>query len=131
MAQAIRLTATVDTKELMAKFKKLSKVMRGNVLMEAAMEGAYFLQRRQQEVIRQKDIIDLGNLLGSIRAEPDQQSATFASAVTGTNVEYGLYHEFGTYKMAARPWMRPAFDSSTGKIEKIQQLYLARRLANI
>lgn len=32
------------------------------------------------------------------------------TAVVGTNVEYGRYLELGTQKMAARPWLRPAFE---------------------
>lgn len=30
--------------------------------------------------------------------------------VVGTNVEYSVYVEFGTYKMAAQPYLRPAVE---------------------
>lgn len=46
------------------------------------------------------------NLLGEIRSEFDGD----AVYVVGPTVEYAVYHEFGTYKMAARPFMRPAMD---------------------
>jgi len=29
----------------------------------------------------------------------------------GTNVEYAAYQEYGTYKMAAHPFLRPALDN--------------------
>lgn len=35
------------------------------------------------------------------------------SAVVGTPVEYGIYQEFGTRKMDAQPYMRPAIDIIT------------------
>lgn len=37
----------------------------------------------------------------------------------GTNVRYGAWLEFGTMKMAARPWLRPAVEKVTEKISKI------------
>ena len=42
---------------------------------------------------------------------------------TGTNVEYAPYVEFGTYKMAARPFLRPAYDKNIEKLsEKLKQI---------
>lgn len=36
-----------------------------------------------------------------------------------TDVEYGLYLELGTRKMAARPFLRPALNANIGKIQRI------------
>jgi HK97 gp10 family phage protein len=37
----------------------------------------------------------------------------------GTNVEYGIYQELGTVKMAAQPYLRPALYHSKENILKI------------
>ncbi|KAA0257208.1 hypothetical protein FHQ18_11630 [Deferribacter autotrophicus] len=40
-------------------------------------------------------------------------------AIVGTPVFYGLFHEEGTNKIPARPFMKPAFESMQAKTEKI------------
>lgn len=37
-------------------------------------------------------------------------------AYVGSNVEYAIYQELGTYKMGARPYLRPALQSVMGGI---------------
>lgn len=63
-----------------------------------------------------------GNLKGSIQWESDGKSGGDTSgtsltekpskngAIVGTPVEYGVYQEFGTRKMNAQPFLRPAVD---------------------
>jgi hypothetical protein len=53
---------------------------------------------------------DLGQLATNVRINGLQQ-ATLASmaAVVGTSVLHGAWLEFGTSKMAARPWLLPSF----------------------
>jgi len=41
--------------------------------------------------------------------QPKKEWGIFVG-VMGTNVEYAPFLEFGTVKMSARPWIRPAFD---------------------
>ena len=64
-------------------------------------------------IIVEKDIIDTGNLLNSVAHEVEGETAH-----VGTNVEYGVYQEFGTRFMAARPWLRPAVDEHHAEIRK-------------
>lgn len=52
-----------------------------------------------------------GELRASILSE-----ASGNTAVIGTNKEYAIYVEFGTYKMAAQPYMVPALKSSTDAV---------------
>lgn len=48
--------------------------------------------------------VDTGNLRNSItHAQYDEDTE-----IIGTNVEYAPYVELGTYRMAARPYLRPA-----------------------
>lgn len=47
--------------------------------------------------------VDTGALKNSIVAEQDGDDA-----IVSDGVEYGVHLEYGTVKMAARPWARPA-----------------------
>ena len=38
------------------------------------------------------------------------------SAEVGTNVEYAMYQEFGTYKMVAHPYLIPAMEESEAEV---------------
>ena len=40
------------------------------------------------------------------------------TAIIGTNIEYGIYQELGTYKMAARPYLVPALKNNEDKIKE-------------
>ena len=56
---------------------------------------------------------DTGRLAGSIFALVD---ADKLGGEVGTDVKYGRFLEFGTVKMAARPWLHPTFDRLKPKI---------------
>jgi HK97 gp10 family phage protein len=118
-------------KELQAKLKKLQSEIAGDTLREAAQDGAYIQQRRIMEIIREKDIIDTGQLLGSIRTEVVTATQTKVQIDTGTNVAHAEPNEFGTWKMAARPFMRPGFDESKADAETAVRGYIRRRIEAI
>jgi HK97 gp10 family phage protein len=54
-----------------------------------------------------------GRLRGSIGAESGMDAEGFYVDV-GTDVEYGPFVEFGTRKMRAQPFMRPALAEASG-----------------
>jgi hypothetical protein len=58
--------------------------------------------------IELKRVIDTGALLGSIVSEPGGNN----TMVVRDGVPYGVYNEFGTYKMAARPFFVPAVEKA-------------------
>lgn len=57
---------------------------------------------------------DTGRLVSSVRYI--MESAT--SYRVGTSVEYGPMLEFGTSRMAARPWLLPSFERARIGVEK-------------
>lgn len=55
--------------------------------------------------------VDTGTLRRSIHGQVDG-----TDGVVGTNTEYAGYVEFGTYKMAAKPYLAPALKSHQSDI---------------
>lgn len=59
---------------------------------------------------------DTGRLAANVEFEVATKSK--AVAVVGTNIAYGPHLEFGTSKMAARPWLMPSFRKATEGVAK-------------
>lgn len=59
---------------------------------------------------------DTGGLSSSVRKV--LPTAGNLTGEVGTNVTYGKYLEFGTSKMAARPWLLPSFKAAKIGVEK-------------
>ncbi len=66
---------------------------------------------------------DTGRLVASIFAEIESGGL---GARVGTDVRYGRYLEFGTSRMAARPWLFPAFsrkkDAAVNRVRKAMEI---------
>jgi len=93
--------------ELGRKFGQLKEHTQGVVLRNAAISGAMVMQNA---AVR-KCPKDTGTLARSIHTEVTDQFNTRVMTEVGTNVEYGPYVEFGTKRMGAQPYLRPAFDN--------------------
>lgn len=59
---------------------------------------------------------DTGRLASSVRVI--LPTATSLSGEVGTAVKYGAWLEFGTSRMAARPWLLPSFERAKVGVEK-------------
>ena len=73
------------------------------------------LQRRALQVDRQaKHLcpVDTGRLRDSITNELGRDSIGLY-ALIGSNVEYAIYVELGTSRMAAQPFLRPALQAAS------------------
>lgn len=60
---------------------------------------------------------DTGNLRASVHYTIETSGQTIIGRV-GTDVEYGKMLEYGTSKIAPRPWLKPALDNNKDFIEK-------------
>lgn len=123
------MSTVIGTKELIAKFNKLSEAARGKALENSLVAGGLLISNSAKD----KAHYITGTLKRSIHvgghtaeSSPDFTpedvagnysdvggnitSETSASIMVGTNVEYGKHQEYGTSKMAARPFLRPALD---------------------
>ena len=62
--------------------------------------------------------VDTGRLRNSItHATAPEEGAVYI----GTNVEYGIYQEFGTVNQAGTPFLRPALDNHLGEYKSIAE----------
>jgi HK97 gp10 family phage protein len=71
---------------------------------------AFQVEAEAKGNIREKHIIDTGALFNSVNTKKVKRGLYWVS----DGVLYGIFHEFGTHKMSARPWMIPA-------VEKVRQ----------
>jgi HK97 gp10 family phage protein len=62
--------------------------------------------------------VDTGNLRGSIENEVIDNDK---SVVIGTNTEYAVYVEKGTYKQRAQPYLTPAVEENKSRIKKLAE----------
>ncbi len=126
---------------LLKKFSRMENKLpdnMGNILLDAAITlkgaaqrsiqekssgGAQFRYRngvkRSVMVSRPGDPpnSDTGRLVRSIKARKISLREA-AAGIFGQDAPYGKWLEFGTHKMEARPWLRPAFHNSRKIIEE-------------
>ena len=69
----------------------------------ALMAGGLVVEAEGKQNIIEKDIIDTGATLNSM-----QTVMAGDEAHIGPTTDYAIYHEMGTSRMAARPFLRPA-----------------------
>jgi len=85
------------------KFDKLPE-LEGLLLQratDAVMKAAYDIEGQAKDVVP----FDTGNLQSSIQTK---QEGPVSATVGPRAVDYAIHVEYGTYKMRARPYMRPA-----------------------
>jgi len=67
-----------------------------------------------------------GHLRRNVQMELDADALV---ARVGTNVPYGRYLEFGTRKMAARPWLSRTLRETAGEVRKILEVEVSEGAA--
>ena len=95
--------------------QKLQKKLKENVRMAdvkkvVRVNGSEMQQRAQKHVT-----VDTGTLKRSITLEITDGGM---AAEVETHTEYAAYVEYGTRKMAAQPYMKPAFEEQSKQFEK-------------
>jgi len=84
-------------------------------LQTAMGEIAQLVERRAKELAP----VDTGTLRASIGHVVNRMGRDAITAIIGSDVEYAPYQEYGTYKMAAQPFLRPALEQSRDEIVRI------------
>jgi len=106
--------------------------------------AALVLEGAAKSSLTSQGLVDTGNLRGSVTyrltdgsgsspqapaTEPISTPGSEDTARVGTAVEYGTYHEYGTCKMIARPWLRPSVDSNAGKMREAFAFQIRKALS--
>ena len=95
--------------ELNAALRKVGDRATGLILAKAAEQGADVIAEEAKRIAPR----DSGDLAEGIHAEPGRlkQGRAVMNVGIGKKEWYGAFVEFGTEKMAAKPFLRPAFDT--------------------
>ncbi len=148
------MVSIIGLGELTADFERLAKSVGNKIARDAVMSGA----RVARDVAREKAPVRTGRLKKNITATRLKQSDTPGMATAGIRVKnptgkstraikprgkkkrsrktdydapyYWKFLELGTSKMAAHPFIRPAWDGSLPQIEKAVADKLAEGIDN-
>lgn len=116
---------TVDLGRLSNRLDELADAMGGNEVAAALLAGAFVLEAEAKQNVQRMKAIDTGFMLNSIyssdgndsgyrpggdRMLPEYKPPKAAAAVC-VGAEYGMYVEYGTIRMPARPFMRQAVET--------------------
>jgi HK97 gp10 family phage protein len=136
----------MTVKVLYDKTPQLLAALSGDRLGEAVVAGGFVLEtavkismsaashtgrqygKHKASAPGETPAVDTGVLVNSIETQLASSSATDAWAEVGTGVEYAEFLEFGTSKMAARPFMRPGYDNNVAKIEATVRDFAKREI---
>ena len=85
-------------------------------LTKAGVAGQKYMQsmtiRTADKIVKEAKRlcpVDTGHLRDSIKRSASKRTARGYRVIVGTPVRYAGYVEFGTRKMSAQPYLRPAF----------------------
>lgn len=103
-----------DRDGVLAKLEQLGNdINQDDVMLEALTEGADVVRPEVEAQAPYRT----GQLRGNIEAEPDPQNMpSVRIGPTGAGF-YGRFLEYGTSKMAAQPFVRPALDGARVRAE--------------
>lgn len=90
------------------------------LILETTKSGRVYVRRsttHQASAPGEPPASDTGRLVNSIRVDPSRLDQLVATVVAGTG--YAAHLEYGTARMAARPFMRPALANRRRAIESI------------
>jgi HK97 gp10 family phage protein len=110
----MRFNLDLDPRDLRRALGKLDGAASGRVLGRAVMAGALIVEGRAKELAP----VDTGNLRASLQAELLAAGTRGAEAQVGTGVSYAAHQEFGTHRMPAHPFLRPALDESEQAVRR-------------
>lgn len=105
--------------ELERDLQRVERRLQGRVVRNAARAGAVLIRRKAKSLAPRatgqlvKDIV--------LRTKREPNGDIVARVGVKPLSFYGMFAEFGTSRQAARPWLRPAFDSQREQVAKAIQ----------
>jgi len=119
-------TSLINGDIIRRKLKALPIKIAKNILNTAVLKAAKELL---QEVVNNAPVGETGELSNSLRAVMTRKrDKNQVAAKVSTTVYYARFVEFGTVKMSAKPFMRPAFDKKEKELIDIVKNQIESRL---
>ena len=120
-------------KELSDALAALGENVRKKIIRRAVTSGAQVVKKRAKEIAKSKGIEDTGALIRNIAGKVEKQTSPDyvqinigvrhgkpkKNAKRQDDPFYWWFHEFGTSKMPARPFLTPAFEESREKVLQV------------
>lgn len=111
--------------------KRLSPRKRKNAILRGMQQGAMHIagwikEKRLSGGGRAKKVLNVrsGRLRTSITHGRVTKRGEVYTIPIGTNVKYGIFHEFGTSNMIARPFLRPGIENRKNKTQLLNLITL-------
>ena len=115
--------------DILKRLKVLPEKIQSRVLVGAIRAGASSISK-EMKLLSPKDTGTLSKSIGIVkRRSKDKNLVHFT--VAPLNKKGGWiahFHEFGTSKMAANPFVRPAFESKGEETIEVAKKYMSKRL---
>ena len=89
------MSSGVKVIKLDNRFKEVIAAASGENIMKALKAGGEVVRNHAKLNIQAQELVDTGNLLGSISVQEGSGGKSDATVEIGTNVEYAAIHEFG------------------------------------
>jgi len=124
------ISATFDTKALLKTLNTLPQNIQKNVMTGAIRAGANVVRDEARRRVPKKT----GTLAKSIismqrKAKQGEIKFSVTPSKGGKNSGwYAQFIEFGTSKMSAKPFLRPAFEQSNNESLEASKKYIAERI---
>lgn len=126
--------------ELTRALEALDQKVKKKILRSAVVAGAVVVKKRAKQIAKAKGIEDTGATIRNIAGKVEKQrSDTYAQINIGVrhgkpkkgaknqdDPWYWWQHEFGNSKMAARPFIRPAFEESKEQVIEVMTARLRK-----
>lgn len=137
MAASFKISGGV---ELTRALEALNEKVKKKILRSAVVAGAAVVKKRAKQIAKSKGIEDTGATIRNIAGKVEKQrSDTYAQINIGVrhgkpkkgaknqdDPWYWWQHEFGNSKMAARPFIRPAFEESKEQVIEVMTARLRK-----
>ena len=124
------ISSTIDNKALIKALNQFPIRIQKNVMVGAIRAGSNVVR----DEARRLAPADTGNLkksIATIRRKGDRNTVQFSvtpSKGGKNNGWHAHFLEFGTSKMSAKPFLRPALDTKQDEVLQVIKEYIAKRI---
>ena len=110
---SLSINVTTDDRKLRAKLRRIEKELPGTITA-ACIKGADVIAGAARAKVPHGAT---GNLAAGVAVQPTKRGAWVrVDAVADDDREYAGHVEYGTSRMPARPFLRPAVDGSRSRV---------------